>query len=1698
MKTATRSMALLLVATAIALAGAPAATAAGVCERTITADVVALDQPFFYNRLGAVNPAGMIFALRRDVVDASGVPLTAGGSATAGAVSLRPDKRPRPIVLRMNEGDCLQINFQNLLAPALPALPDPRGDQPATRTASVHVLGMQPVNSINDDGSYVGSNPNSLVAPGGTATYTLRAEREGTFLLYNAASTVGGEGNGGSLPFGLFGAVNVQKRGAEWYRSQATREELDLATLRNQDGAPRKTPDGHPVIDYDALYPGEEPYLAEGKAGLPILKMLHNDALVHTDINAIITGPNRGNFPAGTYPRNDVLVPARTDDATPRSRLEPYREFTVIFHDEIFAKQAFPEFTDPILSHTLHGVRDGFAINYGTAGAGAEVLANRKNVGPMWDCPECKFEEFFLTSWAVGDPAMVVDIPANAADGTGQVITGPKATVAFYPDDPSNVHHSYIGDHVKFRNLHAGPKEHHIFHLHAHQWLFSPDDDDSSYLDSQAIGPGSGYTYDIAYNGSGNRNQTVGDSIFHCHFYPHFAQGMWELWRVHDVFEAGTELDSATGAPLPGARALPDAEILAGTPIPAVVPLPHRAMAPMPGALHIDNTTGQVVFDDTTRNPGYPFYIPGLAGHRPPHPPLDFAKEADGTVHDGGLPRHIITGGVATFPTTVAEMRLNLDKVLHEADAIQIPESGTPMELLAMNFHAKRFHNSYLPNGAPATGTSGFKTNGRPPAQGAPFADPCLTDFGTATGNRRTYKAAAIQLDMTFNKVGWHFPQSRILALWRDVEPTLNGTRAPEPLFFRANTNDCMTFLHTNLVPNIYELDDYQVRTPTDIIGQHIHLVKFDVTSSDGSGNGYNYEDGTFSPQEVRERIHAINQRGGLWLYDLAAQTTLAAKPHPFFGSVPGVDALGAQTTVQRWYEDPTLNNRGQDRTLRTIFTHDHFGPSTHQQAGLYASLVVEPAGSRWRDPETGTFYGTRDDGGPTSWRADILPRNSADSYREFLFQFADFQLAYQAGSGGTAASPVPDPEGVINPPAKEEAPLPLLVKKLVDVCPDGVSTPPCPEAISAADVGTFTVNYRNEPVALRVLDPGLADLANPAGKQALGRAGDLSLVYRSDVARAIPGLNVQPAFYPPRLGVTAGDPYTPLLRTYDGDKIQIRVQVGATEEGHTMTFHGLKWFSEPLDAGSGYRNAQMLGISEHFELLIPMTPTEGLAGPFRDYLYKMDASSDGQWNGIWGFLRSYSSRRNDLLPLPNNPAPANGVFLSKITNLKEFRGVCPIAAPLRTLDVTAVSAANALPGGTLTYNSRDTQFTTAFDPEHPEAPAEVRSGPLHDPTAILYVRTSDLNADGTLKAGAPVEPLILRARAGECLQVILRNRLPQALPDMDGYSILPPIVDDFNANQVHPSNSVGLHPQLVAFDVARHDGTNAGLNAVKVQTAAPGRAVVYRWYAGDLAVDSLNRLKATPIEFGPVNLMPADPIKQAGKGAVGALVIEHQNATWIEDPGSRASATVSINGVTHREFVLMFQDDINLKDGFGNPIENFGGDDDAEDSAQKAFNYRTEPLWFRLGVAPNLPLREARAIDFTNVLSNTITGGADPQTPVFEAEAGMPVRLYLLHPGGHPRNSVFQLHGHIWDRHPHSLNSTQIGHNHDNHSEMTGSQEGIGPANHFVVLPHDGAGGAFKVPGDYLYRDMASFQFSGGLWGILRVTPPAATPTPE
>ena len=1608
----------------LTLLAAGQAQAAISCARTITANVVAFDKPLMYNRLGAGNINGMMFALKRDVINIdSQLPLTAGGAATPGKLDLRPDKRHRPLVLRVRQGDCLNVTLTNLLTVAanprqLPNAPQqtqppqvivsPSGQQFSVqideqikdRAVAFHAGGLQVVDGINSDGSWVGANTtDGFAAPGGAPkTYKLFAEKEGVFNV-TGSGTFGSDGNMGNVSNGLFGQVIVEPAGAKIYRSQVFEEELRLVADVNRNGvldAGEKTPLGQPKItNYDALYPTGAPWSTEGKGGLPILNTMKATAggacgptaktceIVHSEINAVVAGPNPdGTFPASTYPLEGK---GKRNPSLP-NRLEPFRDFASVFHDEAANGQAFPGFyvQDPVFRYVLAGVKDAFMINYGSGGIGSEIIANRVGVGPMHDCLSCSYEEFFLTSFAVGDPALTVDVPANLGLETllpGQTpppgTQGPKANYVIGAEDPSNVHHSYVGDFVKFRNTHIG-KEQHVFHLHNHQWLFNPNDDNANYLDAQGIGPGSGYTYEINFGGSGNRNKSAGDAIFHCHFYPHFAQGMWYHWRNNDTLQTGTVLAStpnaldaqgyavatgyhtatwalsgATSKPAPGSRAYPDSEIVAGTPIPALVPLPGKPMPVMPGRVTTKvnplmattnpakpvGSLSQVI--DRNVNPGFPFWIAGMedvVGQRPPTPLLDMLtkdqaaalqakgglwsdiqpSQADG--FDGGLPRHALKGLAAGGEAHTTTTRMDFSKELVKSDVVYYAEEGTDLEKVAMEFHAQRCVPTHKPDGTvaactvdPVKGpTGGYILNGSKPVVGAPYHNPCIDDAGktlkagvvgnyfsgeSLTGmstrgaslfhsdNPRIYKGTNMQFDAVLNKVGYHYPQQRIVALWQDVQGIIQKTQPPEPLVMRMNTFDCAVYHHSNLVPEFYEIDDYQVRTPTDIIGQHIHLPKWDLTTTDGSANGWNYEDGTIGPTTVRARIHAIrafNACVGEASGDPRDGTGACpvAKPHPYWAKVAGNlggrfpdEWLGARTTTQRWFSDPVVNTEGVDRGLGIIFTHDHYGPSTHQQIGLYSTVLTEPAGSRWAHNETGQQLGydpatgapartdTRtdgtsfSDGGPTSWQAQIQPQAQSGPYasntvkaqpcasgtqvtgvdcqlpfREFYFEYSDFQHAYEpgvyvgAGQDGLPFNPHgaglppstfnagnPQWNGAadsafrfaINPPAREQINpvFPDLVVELANTADNPLNNycpvRPCPQAIDVQDPGVQVVNYRQEPIALRVYDPAKLGPDGKPGMQADGSRGDLAFALQSRRDRALARMNQMPdgntvifgTRFPPHINtgtLDPGDPFTPTIRVYAGDLVRVKMQAGGHEEEHNASIHGVKWLQGGSGHGaaknSGWRNNTAAGISEQFTMMSPVLPVDNARGNFADYAYSMDAGNDGWWSGMWGVMRAYDNDRNDLVALPG---PLSGP--ARIGNNAAFNGVCPAGSTPRNYDVSAVLANDVLPnafgvtvapngpvgtmhvggalnaaGGTLIYNGRNTTVAgQGVDPVTGVVGPVTHQGPLHDPTAVMYVRTSDLDASGKLLPTAPVEPLVLRALPGECVTVTLRNKLP-------------------------------------------------------------------------------------------------------------------------------------------------------------------------------------------------------------------------------------------------------------------------------------------------------------------------------------------------
>ncbi len=130
---------------------------------------------------------------------------------------------------------------------------------------------------------------------------------------------------------------------------------MDLVSTSPTCGARNLNAASQPVIDYEARYPtvncdginnsgadlGAAVWIAEGKAGLPVLNMIDNDQIVQSEIHAMIVGPNAdGSFPPSTYPLESV---GKRNPNLP-NRLTPFREFASVFHDESAAAQAFPGF----------------------------------------------------------------------------------------------------------------------------------------------------------------------------------------------------------------------------------------------------------------------------------------------------------------------------------------------------------------------------------------------------------------------------------------------------------------------------------------------------------------------------------------------------------------------------------------------------------------------------------------------------------------------------------------------------------------------------------------------------------------------------------------------------------------------------------------------------------------------------------------------------------------------------------------------------------------------------------------------------------------------------------------------------------------------------------------------------------------------------------------------------------------------------------------------------------------------------------------------------------------------------------------------------------------------------------------------------------------------------------------------------------
>ena len=431
--------------------------------------------------------------------------------------------------------------------------------------------------------------------------------------------------------------------------------------------------------------------------------------------------------------------------------------------------------------------------------------------------------------------------------------------------------HAYRGDPTRVRLIHAGVMETHPFHQHTNRWRQEPNDTLSTRLDVQSIGPGQ--TFDLAYEGGAGEAITEdpatpgspalpmadwvaaaqqpgvtaaerqhrldlaalainrasnGDQVFHCHLYPHFAQGFWGALRV---FDRQRPLDTdlwpdAVPRTYPDATPLQPLVMLPDFDLRAIAPDTNKevSMTPLPDAAH----------------PGYPLFVKGEY--------LQRAYRAPGAV----------------VADRFSAPGLNWRR---PGDTVRNYESAATTDLERANMVTRP-----SPNGPRAV-------------PGAFFIDPCPTGAPV-----RQYHPTGVDARIVYNKAGWHDPDGKMYVEAPPTDPQdpstsievadrireriNNRSVQPEPYNLRARLGECVNMRTTNAthlnddknVPvDVHDPGGNAFHPPTLMteLSTHVHLVRFDELATDGTSIGWNYVQAPMVGQTYNYR----------WFVDVALRT---------------------------------------------------------------------------------------------------------------------------------------------------------------------------------------------------------------------------------------------------------------------------------------------------------------------------------------------------------------------------------------------------------------------------------------------------------------------------------------------------------------------------------------------------------------------------------------------------------------------------------------------------------------------------------------------------------------------------------------------------------------------------------------------------------------------------------------------------------
>jgi hypothetical protein len=401
----------------------------------------------------------------------------------------------------------------------------------------------------------------------------------------------------------------------------------------------------------------------------------------------------------------------------------------------------------------------------------------------------------------------------------------------------------------------------------------------------------------------------------------------------------------------------------------------------------------------------------------------------------------------------------------------------------------------------------------------------------------RRYDVVALAVDITINRYGDHDPQGRMYALAPQVQRVRAQERAGADAVSNGLQGDAIQPLTLRVLPGECLQVSLRDDLPSETASFHLHGVPWRVV---GSGRA-------------------------------------ATEQEPTAVAAPG-------RTVDYEWAVPKTEPDG------THYAHSH-GPDAalarkQTEHGLYAAVVVEPAGATWTDPRTGAPA--------TGWDA-VVHRPDGTSFREFtLFYAEDGDEPYQP------------------------------------VTKDGQFVPLVDDLTGAYKPGARWVNYRSEPFLDRLsLEKARTGHYDESGAYSSYAFGDPATpVMRSYVGDPV----VQRVLH-------AGSDVLHVHHVHGGS-IRWRRQPGMGPTGATV---GFTKKPDLLPGPSERTDAQSMAPAETFDQWAECG-SGGCQASVGDFLWHCHVAHH-YFAGMWGLWRVYGTLQNGpastdalpvLLPLPD------------------------------------------------------------------------------------------------------------------------------------------------------------------------------------------------------------------------------------------------------------------------------------------------------------------------------------------------------------------------------------------------------------------------------------------------------------------------------